>query len=178
MNNTAGFSKLTASTIAIGLLLYSVCIAQTMGIRESQTSPTGASANGIATSLTCSSPTVHVGQPINVTLELRNVSNNGLHALFAARAGGYRFVIINDSTLQVVSKRDSPRSGWDTVGGPSAGREIKRGYSKFVEFRLDDYYQIDQPGKYRVALLDGEIYLPPNLVKLPSSNTITITVLP
>jgi hypothetical protein len=132
---------------------------------------------GFALSLTADTPTVHLGAPIWVTVELRNISGRDGTAQFGPRFGGYYFTVINQTTHAVVKRDPNALFGLDSIRGTDRGPIIPANVSFYGKFRLDILYPITQPGPYSVQVTRGQPIIDNKLAVL-QSNSISITVLP
>jgi hypothetical protein len=142
-------------------------------------SATGPAYDGFALSLTADATTVHLGAPIWVTVELRNVSGRTESASFGSRHAGYYFTVINKQTGAITPRDPSAVFGLDSVRGqpPGSGPIVPANVSFYGRFRLDILYPVKTAGSYSVQVTRG---LPIVNYKsaLMKSNAITITILP
>lgn len=145
----------------------------TMG--QSRMTPSGPETNGFALSLQANS-SYYAGQPVMVTLEVRNITGITQHLLLGARDSSYQFSVINTSTGRSAARRPS-RSQLDSLGGPSSGRPIPPGHSKFVTIDLADLYVLG-PGQYRVTATEARVVGQHRLFRIGPSNAATFEVLP
>jgi hypothetical protein len=144
----------------------------------SQHTVTGPQAHGFALALTADSSTVTAGQPLWVTLEIRNISGSRQYASTFARGDGQSFLfsIVNQAThLQAPFERHGT-FGADSIGGPLIGKPIPAGTSMFLKFDLSDLYNIARTGKYIIRAAAVRMRVNGQIVTMPSSNTITVTV--
>lgn len=138
--------------------------------------PSGPQRGGFALSLSRGDATAHLGGPIWVTVELRNVSGRTEGAFFGSRNPNYQFAIVNQRTGQQVPRVNSA-FGLDASSGPPNGHLIYAGTSLYGKFRLDELYKFTEPGKYSVRVQQGVPIINGQALQL-GSNSITIIVLP
>jgi hypothetical protein len=113
--------------------------------------PTGAVLDGLALSLTPSTLTVHLGDPMWVTVELRNVSRKIeriyydvlLGKTFTVSSTGYSFTVVDRKTARYV-----PTDPEASTEVPVATHQLAPKKSVYVRFRLDTSYQFRTPGTY------------------------------
>jgi hypothetical protein len=106
----------------------------------------GPSTDGLAVSLSTSTPTVSVGSPVRIGIEVRNVSPVSQFLLLPLSPCGYLISLTDGSTG---SKSDiSPKNCTVYSAGPW---NIDPGTSAFLAFRLSDYAKIPV-GTYRMRI--------------------------
>jgi hypothetical protein len=153
-------------------------------VAPSSSWPTGAVLDGFALSLTPSKLTVHLGDPLWVTLELRNVSGKMQRIYYNVMLGktstisstGYSFTIVDRKTARYVPT--DPETSTDV---PVTMHQLAPNTSVYLRYRLDTSYQFRTPGAYSaiinnmVSSNEGENYFVRATLQ---SNPIAITVLP
>lgn|SRR5579862_810564 len=137
--------------------------------------PVGQTVSGFALSLTAYAPTVTIGSPIWVIVELRPISDQGASVEYGSRHSSYAFRIRRQTDGAVVP--GIPNTfGLDAFSGPWCGRPIPEGHSEFARFQLDEMYALTKPGSYSVTVSGTPtIACKPTTIQ---SNTITITIRP
>jgi hypothetical protein len=138
--------------------------------------PTGAPVDGFALSLTRQQSSVHLGGPIWVAVEVRNVSGKMQDAWFGSRHSSYAFMVVNRDSKAIMPRKHNT-FGLVTFSGPPNGHPVYPGDSLYGQFRLDLLYDITAPGTYSIQVSDGRPAINGKALHL-QSNTITITILP
>jgi hypothetical protein len=166
---------LFALSLAPGLCLAQLGSPGSRG--ASAQTPAGKPVDGFALSLTTQKQTVHLGSPILVTVELRNVSGTVQDAMFGSRHYGYDFSVRNISTGKLVPANPNNSFGLDPFNGEGRGWPVSPNTSIYTPFRLDLLYSFTEPGACTVQVIRGQNVVNGKPVSL-QSNEITITVLP
>lgn len=131
--------------------------------------PAGAAFGSLALSLRPEKIAVHLGDPLWVTAELRNVSGRTQRIYDRAVS----FTIVARKTAQYVPPDPDVNSG-----APVATLKLAPRTSTYTRFRLDTSYQLRAPGTYSAIATSARS---PGLGKYPvmlKSSPIAITVLP
>jgi hypothetical protein len=136
----------------------------------------GAAAHGFAASLSASPSTVRAGQPIVLSLEVRNVSKHTQWLYRPECPENYTFVVTNLRSGQAATV-DASDCG-DLFGSPIAG--LDPGESEFLRFKFSDQV-IARPARYRISLASVTWYpnsdAAPQKLKL-GSTAVNVTVSP
>jgi hypothetical protein len=146
--------------------------------RASAQTVAGAAKKGFALSLVPVQSDYSLGQPIIVTLEIRNVSGSTVHMLLSSRNLAYDFNVVDTATGKSAPRRSSS-SQQDPLGGPSKGLALLAGQSKFVRIQLDDLYAIPVTGTYQVTVAKAMLLIAEPTLQteyVGPSNTVTIHV--
>ena len=155
--------------------------------RRSSSAPAGALTQGMSASLQGPQNAVHIGEPIPITVEMRNSSQRNLQLKLGTRRRSYVFLVVDESSNAIVELRPTPKVVGSVVGGPSAGRALASGFSHYIDFNLADFVDIQKPGKYRVTVTPSLFIVDQagsitadstHALKLQPSNAIEITILP
>lgn len=170
--------RLSFATLATLLILSQPGDAQETGdlyLGAAAHGPIGPAQDGFALSLQPTRLVVHIGDPIPVLLELRNVSGLTQNAYFMARNSNYSFTIVDEHGHLVPRNVDSG-FGLDPFSGPPSGHPVAFGFSIFGRFRLDELYQFTAPGRYTAKVSRGIPTINGQHPRL-ESNSIVVTVL-
>jgi hypothetical protein len=133
--------------------------------------PAGPASHGFALSLATNIISTRIGAPLEVTVELRNVSGEPQYASFGSRQSDYRFTIVARTTSVTIGNRaKSPQrvpssDMWSTT-------PLYPGSSFYRAFRLDSLYRFTSPGTYAVKV-EGRPIINGTRLTL-QSNTIVI----
>lgn len=135
--------------------------------------PTGKAVDGFVMSLIANTPTVHLGEPIWVTVVARNVSGQPHNGWIGPR-GLYKFKVIDKDTGAVVLQ-----SGKAIGEYPYMGHLYKIDAKGIMQtrFPLDVLYTFTVPGTYAVQVIKSAATIDFAVPPL-RSNAVTITVLP
>lgn len=135
--------------------------------------PAGPASHGFALSLASSIISTRIGAPLEVTVELRNVSGEPQYAAFGSRQSDYRFTILGRTTKATVNNQ--PR-GYERNHNSAmwSATPVYPGSSLYETFRLNSLYRFSAPGPYTVKV-EGRPVVNGTRVTL-QSNTITITL--
>lgn len=137
----------------------------------------GAAADGFALALTSDATSVQLGQPVWVTLEIRNVTKSLQYASTRARGdGSYVFTIVNETTRHSASLNTNSAFGQDVIGGPLLGRPVPANSSFYLRFDLSQLYNIYDRGAYLIRLDATQLKINGRWIVMPPSNAIRITV--
>ena len=137
--------------------------------------PVGPTEGGFALSITADAPTVRLGSPIWVTVELRPISDQGAKVEYGSRHSSYVFTIMRQPN-ETVAPAIPNTFGLAAISGPWCGRAIPAGHSTFGRFQLDEMYAITKPGTYSISVLGRPVIdCKPVMMQ---SNSITVTVQP
>ena len=134
----------------------------------------GLAAGGFVMSLIAVSPTVHLHGPIQVMVEVKNISAKP-HAAWMGPRSEYQFRIVQTATGAVVPPNPHSALGHETEVGHLIG--IPPNEFMFDLFYLDEMYSFAAPGTYLVQVVKSGAKLD-DAIPPPKSNTIEITVLP
>lgn len=141
-------------------------------------SETGPVAYGFALSLTSDQSATRLGQPIWVTLEIRNVANKMQYASTLARGDGtYQFSIVDRETHRAALVNQHSLFGLDVIGGPLPGRPVPANTSVYLRFDLNEMYRVTNAGKYTVRLERSRLKINGRWYAMPPSNEIQVTIL-
>jgi hypothetical protein len=149
----------------------------TVGLHPSASSPAGASKAGFAVALSARASSVTLGQPVWVTVEVRNVSGREQNASYGG-ISSYRFSIVRKETGETIERNDKTFAWFGTVGGPRLGYPAAAGGAMYRQCRLDDLYKIREPGTYQINVVARAVNINGTYMALPESNAIVIRVLP
>jgi hypothetical protein len=138
--------------------------------------PSGPNLQGFALALAADSPNVRMGDPVWVTLELRNISGSLGHASVGSRNDDYEFTIVNRATGETVARNPHPRWGNDSIGGGLLGFGVPAGTSVYLRFKLDALYEFTGPGTYSVQVTGTHLTVGGHPANLHPSNTVLITM--
>jgi len=149
----------------------------------SQTTPAGSILNGLTLSLTPQTLTARLGDPLWVTVELRNASGRKQAVFFTAKDGkitlwpnsNYEFTIVNRLNYQMVWQQPSAPQG--RIVEPGIDHPLSPGSSMYARLQLDALYRFLAPGTYSVIVTSNVAIVDWHLIA-PVSNPITITLLP
>ncbi len=144
--------------------LYEAAAAQT---------PTGPALHGFALSLASSIISTRVGTPLELTVELRNISGEPQYASFGSRQSDYRFTIVGRTTNVTTANRPKSFERASNSGTWSV-TPLYPGASLYGTFRLDSLYRFTAPGTYTVKV-EGRPIINGTRLTL-QSNTIAITL--
>jgi hypothetical protein len=139
------------------------------------TTPLGSPKDGFALSLTAKSTVVHLGSPIWVTVEVRNLTGKAQPFQYGSRHSSYTFRIVNTKTKTAAAPRENG-FGLASISGPF-GRLVAPTLSLYGDFRLDLLYNITEPGNYSIQVTNGMPILNGQDLQL-ISNAINMTILP
>lgn len=144
------------------------------GIQTSDTRPAGKPNEGFALALSASTPAFRLGEPMFVTLELRNASTDEQHVTFGASGDIFTETVVDERSGKPLPL--FPESG-GYVGGPSAGWSISPGQSWFFEEPLDKLVRFTHPGRYIVTFSSTHVMHPETFKRIAlQSNLIEIDV--
>jgi len=135
----------------------------------SEHSPTGPAVDGFALSLRPEASTFHLGSPIWVTLEVRNVSGEPLAVLPVLRDDWdvcCGFTVISRKTGAVVPAGPNMDFGDGAYSGPGVGRPLSPGKSEYARFPLGVLYRFVEPGTYSVQVTKGQLAIHYKVVML------------
>lgn len=171
-------SLVFAVVTTLGMLLQlSSAIA---GVISSRATEAGVPVNGVALSLKAASPTVRLGTPVIVLVEVRNVSNHEIRVDYPNVGANYDFVALDHETGIAVLKKSihfvSGNSIYSIFGG---GMRLEPGESWLEPVTISTYFDFSKPGEYdiratasRVVCIDTR--LPLNV----TSNAAVVDVTP
>jgi hypothetical protein len=143
-------------------------------ISTSTAAPSGSAVGGLAVALATKTPVAHVGQPITVTIELRNVGAKTVYFQPADSDHIAFSVQLADNTslpqrFSLISVPMSMRSG---------GKPIAPGNSEFHQVSLADMFDLSKPGVYKVSANVPVFYIATQNERTLRSNSISIRILP
>lgn len=172
------------------LLFLRPCIAQetaTTFRAASATSRVGDAVGGLALSLTTQEGSVRAGEPVWVTVELRNTSPHpegiflySVSSKVESWPASYQFTIVDAVTARVVQLKKPPMNEFRPIIVPAASHQLDPNSSLFARVRLDEFYDLKAPGRYAVIVNSFVRYVAPTdqTSILLQSNPVKITVLP
>lgn len=118
--------------------------------------PAGAPAENLALSLAPTEPPANFGDPVYVTLELRNLSDKQQGIIVGLGPLAYDFSIVNRDTGQVVARIPGEPNLHAVTGLLGSGTLLQR-RSAYWRVRLDQLYQITRPGTYLVKVTKASL---------------------
>jgi hypothetical protein len=158
------------------LMLMFVCLPAGAEVRKSSSVAGGLPTKDISVALKGPQGPVHVGSPIEVTVELRDSSQKDIRRGGAQNAN-YVFRMVEESSSSPLPLR-APKT-FPEISAP--GGRLPPGFSDFKDLNLSDYVEIKSPGKYRVTVTLSIYYADAQsrgVLQLQPSNAIEVTVLP
>ncbi len=159
----------SAGNLYPGVISYIVARAGTI--------PAGAPTHGLAAALDTSSSTVRAGQPIVLSLEVRNTSKQMQWLYRPNIPCTYSFTVTNLRSGR--STTVAPSDCGDLYGSPVDG--LSPGESLFLKFRFSEE-AIAKPAHYRISLSSCTWYpkldvAPPHTLKI-ASTAVNVDVMP
>jgi len=109
----------------------------------------GPAKNGLALAAYTESPRVDLGQPIQLTIEIRNVSSHDVYIMGGDAGINYSFGVVDTSSGKMLPQLEVPRGGGGIYG---LNMRVGPRQAWFLTFRLDDYVPIEKPGTYLVTV--------------------------
>lgn len=170
-----------AFIISLGALLlamapYNADIGRSKG--PSNHTPTGPQAHGFALALTTDQSVVAIGQPVWVTLEIRNVTGTLQYASTFARgdSDAFQFSVINTSINHSAPLNPHNTFGADSIGGPMIGLPVPANTSVFLKFRINELYEMPTSGTYVIRAKGVRLRINGQIVSMPGSNSVNVTL--
>lgn len=178
------FPRNVAKSNILALFLL-ICMAapgtSSAEIRSASTGAIGVPQGGLALGLSVTNPTAtyRLGSTIDVSVELRNVSQSSIPVMFGRRGEAYRFTVEDKDSGIVLPliPREYHRPVYRSLGGPHNG--WAPGSSDFTLIELNTYVRFDKPGTYDVvASSEGIVDSRSHQHLQLRSNHITIVIVP
>ena len=145
-----------------------------VGIDTSDTRPAGKVNEGFALALSTSQPGFRLGEPIDLTLELRNTSSGTLYVAFGASLEIFAVHIVGAASGKALP---TLAQAGGSLGGPSTGWGIDPGKSFYFDLRLDRHVHLAHAGRYAVTVSAEKVLNPATHSSVPlESNTIEIAI--
>lgn len=153
-------------------------LARSPTVRENAQSqePAGASSHGFALSLKPDWPKPNPGDPLNVSVELRNVSGAPQSVDFGSRRADYDFQIVSAANGSVVPRNPKADFSSDPKQPAATNRQVYPDTSVYSTFSLNSLYNFSQRGAYSVRLV-GRPTINGKQITL-TSNTVELTYVP
>lgn len=133
-------------------------------------SPTGATVDGFALSLSSDGTTVPLGVPVSLTLEVRNVSGHPKATSFASRQAVYALTIFNQNTGETALQQWGPAGAAPTTFQFPADTSLEIRYGVIGRLMMNWF---PTPGNYflqatvaRPAPNGGSVFLHSNLLAI------------
>lgn len=133
------------------------------------TNSAGKPVRGFALSLPQHYSTRDFGAPIDVTVELRNLTQQPHEVAFGNRAHAYDFLIVNDRTHAVVRRADRGTTGYDRSPLESRASAIYPDTALFGRFELRSLYNFTAAGSYTIRVRYGRPTIDGETVALESN---------
>jgi hypothetical protein len=159
------------------LMLTVICSPAVAEVRKSSSIVGGTATKGVSVALQGPQSPVHVGSPIEVTVELRESSHRDDIRRDGTRNANYVFRMVEESSSSPLPLRTLKI--FPEISG--RGGSLSPGCSDFKDLNLPDYVEIKSPGRYRVTVTLSIYYADAQsrgLLQLQPSNAIEIIVLP
>ena len=146
----------------------------------SASGPTGVPQGGVALALQPARHTYHVGEPIWIVIELRDVAGRLRSGTRYILPNDLDFSVVNQATGARVPRNAAAASDLSGISSPGGAFILTAFSSSFSAVRLNPLYQLNEPGTYSVRL-DGLHVRSNDAGGFPvtlSSNAIEIRVTP
>ena len=162
--------------LLLALSPYNADVGRSKG--PSSHTPAGSPAHGFALALTADNSAVALGQPVWITLEVRNVTGMLQYASTFARGDSeaFQFSVVNSSSHQVAARNPKSAFGSDSIGGPMSGLPVPATNSMFLKFQINELYEMPQAGTYVVRLENMRLRVNGRIVSMPASNSVSVTL--
>lgn len=135
----------------------------------------GKAIGGFALSLPAYPSVADLGAPIDLTVELRNVTKVPHDVTFGSRSHAYDFLIVSDRTHDVVHRTGGGEVGYDLSPLESRATKLYPDTALFGRFELTKLYNFTAAGSYTIRVRYGRPTIDGKAVAL-ESNPMHITL--
>jgi hypothetical protein len=161
--------------------------AQAPYVAPSGSGPIGVAVGGLALSLKGPRSPIRLGDPVWVTVELRNTSHQTQRLFLYARpsyvqnwpAANYSFTIVDRANAAVVPSQSNGENAMGAIAPRVSVHQLDPGTSMYTRIRVDQFYDFAMPGTYAAIVNSAVRYIYPtdSTTIAPQSNPITLNIL-